>query len=87
MTNSAMLGSLVQAIAGRDAGDLFVIVGVVDDDYVLIANGKNRKVKTPKKKKIKHLKMQNVVFQDIVSLINSKRLLDADVRKAIKTKM
>ena len=82
---SAMIGSLVKATAGRDAGKLFVIVGIIDSNYVLIADGKNRSIKKPKKKKLKHLKMQNIVFENIASLVENKRLLDADVKKAIKS--
>lgn len=85
MTNNAMIGSLVMATAGRDAGKLFVVVGIIDSNYVLIADGKNRSIKKPKMKKIKHLKMQNVVFENITSLVENKRLLDADVKKAIKS--
>ena len=85
MTNNATIGSLVKATAGRDADKFFIIIGIIDSDYVLIADGKNRSVKKPKKKKIKHLKMQNIAFENIASLVENKKLLDADVRKAIKT--
>ena len=48
------VGRVVLSRAGRDQGHLFVIVDVIDENYVAIANGCQRKVDNPKKKKIKH---------------------------------
>jgi len=50
------LGSIVVSIAGRDKGKLLVIVGIVDEAFVLVADGDLRKVEKPKKKKLKHIK-------------------------------
>ena len=49
------VGRVVFSRAGRDQGHYFVIVDVIDEDHVAIANGCQRKVDNPKKKKIKHL--------------------------------
>ena len=52
-----LLGQLVVSLAGRDKGCVCAVVGNPDDEgYVLIADGRIRKVETPKKKKLKHLK-------------------------------
>ncbi len=48
-------GNIVLSKAGRDKGRYFVVLGVIDDNFVLIADGDLRKVDNPKKKKIKHL--------------------------------
>jgi ribosomal protein L14E/L6E/L27E len=48
------LGDLVLSKAGRDAGEVLLVVDV-DDEYVKIVDGKRRKVLNPKKKKIKHI--------------------------------
>lgn len=84
MINDANLGRVVRATAGRDNDELFVIIQIVDNDYVLIVNGKNRSIKNPKRKKLKHLILLDTVFPDIAEKANKKRLLDADIRKAIK---
>ena len=84
ISDSVKLGALVKALAGRDCCEIFVITGIIDNQYVLIANGKNRTVKKPKKKKIKHLEFLNVVDDSIEEKLNKKRLLDADIRKSIK---
>ena len=83
--NSITVGALVKSLAGREKDEIFVIIGVVDDQYVLIANGKNRTIKKPKKKKIKHLEFLDFVDAGIEQKITIKRLLDADIRKTIKS--
>lgn len=42
---------IVRSLAGRDKGRLFLVVGVTDKGELLLADGKMRKVETPKKKK------------------------------------
>ena len=37
--NEYTLGQVVQSTQGRDAGRDFVVVGIVDESYVLIADG------------------------------------------------
>ena len=52
-----LLGQLVVSLAGRDKGCICAVVGEPDEEgFVLIADGKVRKVEKPKKKKLKHLK-------------------------------
>ena len=52
-----LLGHLVVSLAGRDKNCICAVVGKSDDEgYVLIADGRIRKVEKPKKKKLKHLK-------------------------------
>lgn len=52
-----LLGQLVVSLAGRDKGLICTVVGNTDDEgYVLIADGRIRKVEAPKKKKLKHVK-------------------------------
>ncbi len=49
------LGAYVCATRGRDAKKCFLVVGIVDEAYVLISDGRSRKLEKPKRKKIKHL--------------------------------
>ena len=57
------LGSIVISKAGRDRGRLFLVVGEVDDDFVMVANGALRKMDRQKKKRRKHLKPTGTVVQ------------------------
>ena len=47
-------GLVVRALAGRDLGNIFVVLSV-DGGYALIADGKRRKLASPKRKNLRHL--------------------------------
>lgn len=49
------IGLLAYSKCGRDRKRLFCVVDVIDEDFVLVANGKLHKIETPKKKRLKHL--------------------------------
>lgn len=44
---------IVRSLAGHDKGGLYCVVGE-DGEILLLANGKQRKVSTPKRKKRRH---------------------------------
>ena len=48
------VGQIVKAKAGRDKDGFFIITGL-DGAYALIADGKSRRVESPKRKKLIHL--------------------------------
>ena len=66
------VGRVVFSRAGRDQGHYFVIVDVIDEDHVAIANGCQRKVDNPKKKKIKHLVAKPEILEEIREKIFAK---------------
>lgn len=80
------IGRVVYSRAGRDAGSHYVIVKVLDDTYVAIANGCLRKVDNPKKKKIKHVLARPEVFSSIAQkLTTGKVVFDSEVRSCLET--
>ena len=46
--------NIVRSDAGRDRGKLFVVLAA-EGEYLLLADGKARKVEAPKRKKRKHV--------------------------------
>ncbi len=54
-------GSVVRAIAGRDKDSFFVVTDS-GNGYCLIADGKSRKLESPKRKNIRHLRFTNSVI-------------------------
>ena len=46
--------NIVRSDAGRDKGKLFVVLAV-EGEYLLLADGKGRKVESPKRKKRRHV--------------------------------
>ena len=78
------VGRVVFSKAGRDQGHYFVVVDVINEDYVAIANGCQRKVDNPKKKKIKHLAAQKEIFEEIrEKIFSKKRIFDSEVRNKL----
>ncbi|NMB97996.1 MAG: RNA-binding protein [Clostridiaceae bacterium] len=78
------LGELVYSKAGRDAGRKFLVVGNIDEKYVLISDGDLRKFEKPKKKKVKHIESCGVIINSIKENLENKiRVTNADIRKQI----
>ncbi|WP_242865981.1 KOW domain-containing RNA-binding protein [Desnuesiella massiliensis] len=87
LQDNDLVGNVVYSKAGRDEGNYYIIVGVVDSNYVLLADGKCKKIQKPKKKKIKHLQLTNEVAYDIKeSVVNKSYDSDSKIRKFLKPK-
>ena len=69
-------GEIVRSRAGRDRGRAFVVLKLLDEDYVLLVDGRLRTLERPKKKKRMHLLKASETRMEL-----SGRLLDADFRK------
>jgi len=80
-----VIGSVCTSRAGHDKGRAFLIVGIFDDNHVLLSDGETRKLSQPKKKKLTHLHIQPQKADEIAKkFAESKEILDADVRKALQ---
>ncbi|MDR0880838.1 MAG: KOW domain-containing protein [Clostridioides sp.] len=81
LSEDLSIGQVVKVSSGRDSGDLFFVIKIVDADYVLIADGKNRKLVKPKLKKVKHLKKYNFVNSEVRRrILSNLELTDAFLR-------
>ncbi len=79
------LGQIVFSKAGRDKGKFFVVVEIIDDEFVKIADGDVRKLKTAKTKRIKHLKPNGEMLEKIgEKLRNQGQIFDAELRSALR---
>ena len=93
MDENSLLGKVVNSKAGRDMHRKFIVVGIVNSEYVYIADGDLRKIEKPKKKKVRHLDFTGIVAQEVKDLILSKKevtnskikifLQFADIRKEV----
>lgn len=66
----ALIGRIVRSCAGRDKGKFLVVIKT-DEGFVYVADGKERKLTSPKKKSLKHVKPTNTVI-DTESLTDKK---------------
>ena len=77
-------GQIVYSKAGRDKGLVFVVLDVLDNRYVVIADGKLRKIESPKKKKIKHIIMTDIISHDIIDKLNENKISNSYIRNVLK---
>ena len=78
------VGRVVLSKAGRDKGHYFVVMEILDECHVAIANGCHRKVDNPKKKKIKHLVAKPELLEEIrEKIFAKKRIFDSEVRNKL----
>jgi ribosomal protein L14E/L6E/L27E len=79
------VGRLVISLKGRDKERVFMITGVIYENYVTIADGSLRKLENAKKKKIKHLAPFGTASDRIAEkLRDGKKITNAELRKMIK---
>ena len=78
------LGRLVRSRAGHDRGTLLVIVGIADEEHVLVADGRLRTLEKPKKKKLRHLEVGKCFSEELQKkLASSSPVQNAELRKFI----
>lgn len=78
-------GRLVSSIAGRDRGKFYLVLDVLGDTRVRVANGVERKVSGPKLKNIKHLMTYPLVAGEIAEKVRTgQKVTDLDIRKALQ---
>ena len=79
------LGQKVTSMQGRDYGQEFLVVGFIDDSILLVADGKKRSVKRPKKKNIKHISISLKVDELIENKLSTGgQVTDDEIYKAIQ---
>ncbi len=84
LTTDISPGQLVRSKAGRDKDRLFIIIGIIDDQYVTIVDGDLRRVEKPKRKKIRHLSKINQVSETLQKAISEGELTNPLVRREIE---
>ena len=78
------LGQIVVSRAGRDAGKKFVIIKMLDSQFVEVSDGDLRRMERPKKKRIKHLNITEQKAESLGEKLKSGgRITNAEIRKAL----
>ncbi|MBQ8556908.1 MAG: KOW domain-containing RNA-binding protein [Clostridia bacterium] len=76
-------GRVVLSTQGRDAGRYFIVLKVLDEQLVLMADGLTRKLDHPKKKKVKHLRPKPILVDVDAEKLPNRHLQDSDLRSAL----
>jgi len=77
------LADIVISINGRDESKRFLVIGT-QDEYSFIADGKGRRVEKPKRKKNKHLKLEEKMEGPIAKkLIEGEKVTNNEIRRVL----
>ena len=74
------IGNVVMASAGKEKGQLFIIVNL-DDKYAYLSDGKRLKVNKPKKKSFKHIRLCGSQSLSEAEVLDKNERVNAKVRK------
>ena len=75
------IADVVASTAGRDMGKWFYVVNL-DDTYLFLANGKDRTLEKPKRKKRKHTrKVLRSETRVAAKLVSGDKVLNSELRR------
>ena len=75
------ISDVVISLRGRDQGELYYVVGR-QDELLLLANGKNRTLEEPKRKKQKHVeKVLRSETRVAAKLLSGDKVLNGELRR------
>jgi len=84
-TDSApRIGQVVRILQGRERGQYAIIIKLLEDRFVLLADGEKRKYDRPKKKNLHHIEIMDFVSPEVQdSLLKTGRVTNGKLRFAI----
>ena len=75
--------NIVRSDAGRDKGKLFIVLAT-EGEYLLLADGKSRKVESPKRKKRRHVQFFAAEETRVSEKIKSKeKITNSELRRTL----
>lgn len=93
MAHDLVPGQLVTSLAGRDKGQPFFVIEVLDDRYVTVADGEKRSGRNPKRKNVRHLQPHRWVHRELADRLSRsdvppdeelRRMLEEIIASALK---
>jgi len=78
------LGQIVRINRGREAGQYAIVIRIIDDRFVMLADGDKRKYDRPKKKNLHHIALMDYISLEIQSsLQKTGRVTNGKLRFAV----
>ena len=75
--------NIVTSTAGRDKGEVFFVLAT-EGDFLLLADGKRRRVESPKRKRRKHVELVEEGSGPAADKIrSSEKITNSELRKAL----
>lgn len=85
MDNSVNIGELVESTHGRDIQQIYLVINITENGYLVLVNGDNKTFEKPKIKNPKHIKKLNFVVSHLKEKLElNKGIYDAEVYSCIK---
>ena len=86
LQDNSEIGRVVYSKAGRDAGRYYIIVSVLNEEYVYICDGSLRKIESPKKKKVKHLNLTDKYTDEIRNnIFSGLKVSNSQIKKFLQS--
>ena len=74
---------MIVSLAGRDKGQLFFVIDT-DDQFVYLADGKGRRLESPKRKKRRHVRKLPLYASRVAEKIrNGDKVLNSELRREL----
>ena len=74
---------MIVSLAGRDKGQLFFVIDT-DDQFVYLADGKGRRLESPKRKKLRHVRKLPLYASRVAEKIrNGDKVLNSELRREL----
>ncbi|MFD1039136.1 KOW motif-containing protein [Virgibacillus byunsanensis] len=78
------IGQVVRIMQGREADQYAIVLEIIDDRYVLLADGEKRKYDRPKKKNLHHIEVMDYISPEVQnSLLETGRVTNGKLRFSI----
>ncbi|MRG88038.1 KOW domain-containing RNA-binding protein [Salinibacillus xinjiangensis] len=82
--SSPRIGQIVRVVQGREFGQYAVIIDIVDERFVSLADGDKRKYDKPKLKNLQHIELCDYVSPEVRnSLLETGRVTNGKLRFAL----
>ncbi len=79
------IGAICQSRQGRDKDRYYIISEVLSEESVLVTDGNFKRLASPKKKNVKHLKLLPEKAESIaLKLIGGEKVFDTEIYSALK---
>lgn len=83
--NSPVPGGICQSLQGRDKDRFYIIKQVLEGGFILVADGNVKKLASPKKKRLKHVRLLPARAEVIGNkLEKGEKVFDTEVYSALK---
>lgn len=78
------IGQIVRVVQGREVDQFAVIINIINDRFVLLADGEKRKYDKPKRKNLQHIELTDYISREVEnSLLETGRVTNGKLRFAI----